>query len=506
MNNKWGVFMVTYENFKKIIEREKVVDEAVYNSLVMNNSVSLINSHFERYLNDETVADDQDKINRTSYFIELSDAKSVGEFYQLDMGDLQNLDLVKLYMKDIGSIPLLTEEEELLYCKKIKKLECELCKSGITIDNINERLVRIGYNFSAYEDNTLKKLEDKMFFVNKKIGEININSSSSSTELLIKANELKKLFDDMKLYYDYKELVDKFLHANLRLVVSIAKKHVNNGVDFLDLIQEGNVGLKRAIEKFEVDKGNKFSTYAIWWIRQAVTRAIAEQSRTIKVPVYFHEFICKVRRVENKLEHRYYRKPTNEEIIEEFYAIAKRELIKEGISNPTEKEIKKKADINKDKLYDARMVNQKNLFSLYNPIGEDEDSVLADFVKAPDYNVEDEVMEKFSGEYVEKVLSSLTKKELLVILLRLGFKLDDYITFEDFVLVICKKNSDLNNLDILKKLYVEFCNRPEIYTLEQIGQVFNVTRERIRQIEAKGMKKLQRRVKKDKSLYDNNLL
>ena len=152
------------------------------------------------------------------------------------------------------------------------------------------------------------------------------------------------------------------------------------------------------------------------------------------------------------------------------------------------------------------MVNQKNLYSLYTPIGEDDDSMLVDFVKAPNCSVEDDVMEIFTREYVEKVLSCLTKKELLVILLRLGFKIDEYMCFDDFKMVFCNKKADFINSDILQELYVGFCNNPNIYTLEQIGQVFNVTRERIRQIEAKSMKKLQRRAKKDISLSERNLL
>ena len=178
--------MITYENFKKVIEREKFVDEAIYNDLVMNNSVTLINNHFERYLNDSTVNDDQNKFNRTSYYIALSETNVDDE--QLDMGDLQNVDLLRAYLSDISCIKLLTEEEELLYCKKIKRLNNELLKRDITVENINDRLAKFGYNFGEHTDNTLRNLEDRMFYVSKFIDKINVSNGNDVNSLIVQVN------------------------------------------------------------------------------------------------------------------------------------------------------------------------------------------------------------------------------------------------------------------------------------------------------------------------------
>ena len=278
-------------------------------------------------------------------------------------------DPVRMYLKEIGRVPLLSADEEIVLAKQIEA--------------------------GAEEDATYKEIQ-------------------------LSKKAKKKLVD-----------------ANLRLVVSIAKRYVGRGMLFLDLIQEGNLGLIKAVDKFDYTKGYKFSTYVTWWIRQAITRAIADQARTIRIPVHMVETINKLIRISRQLLQDKGREPTPEEIAEGM-----------GITAERVREIQKIA---------------QEPVSLETPIGEEEDSHLGDFIEDQDAVAPDDAASYILlQEQIEDVFTCLTDREQQVLILRFGLK----------------------------------DGKPR--TLEEVGQHFNVTRERIRQIEGKALTKLRNRGKRDK--------
>lgn len=307
---------------------------------------------------DDDVDEDRDTASEKNISIDLSVDASVN----ID-------DPVRMYLKEIGRVPLLSADEEIVLAKQIEA--------------------------GAEEDATYKEIQ-------------------------LSKKAKKKLVD-----------------ANLRLVVSIAKRYVGRGMLFLDLIQEGNLGLIKAVDKFDYTKGYKFSTYATWWIRQAITRAIADQARTIRIPVHMVETINKLIRISRQLLQDKGREPTPEEIAEGM-----------GITAERVREIQKIA---------------QEPVSLETPIGEEEDSHLGDFIEDQDAVAPDDAASYILlQEQIEDVFTCLTDREQQVLILRFGLK----------------------------------DGKPR--TLEEVGQHFNVTRERIRQIEGKALTKLRNRGKRDK--------
>ncbi len=268
-------------------------------------------------------------------------------------------------------------------------------------------------------------LDDPVKVYLREIGRVPLLTSEEEVELAVKITEGNS--------YAKQRLTE----ANLRLVVSIAKKYVGRGMYFLDLIQEGNVGLIKAVDKFDYTKGFKFSTYATWWIRQAITRAIADQARTIRIPVHMVETINRLKKVQSQLLH-------------------------ENGFEPSEELIAEKMDLPVERVREIMRVAQEPV-SMETPIGPEEDSRLMDFIRDEDALAPDEAaLKTITNEDIDTVLKTLTPREESVIRLRFGLK------------------------------------DGRCHTLEEVGTEFNVTRERIRQIEAKALRKLRHPVRSNK--------
>ncbi|RUT96079.1 RNA polymerase sigma factor RpoD, partial [Mesorhizobium sp. USDA-HM6] len=287
----------------------------------------------------------------------------------------------------------------------------------------------------------------KEFTKNEKdaIKELRAEIQSLATETAISILEFRKIVNQVQKGEREAAIAKKeMVEANLRLVISIAKKYTNRGLQFLDLIQEGNIGLMKAVDKFEYRRGYKFSTYATWWIRQAITRSIADQARTIRIPVHMIETINKIVRTSRQMLHEIGREPTPEELAEK-------------LAMPLEK-VRKVLKIAKEPI------------SLETPVGDEEDSHLGDFIEDKMAILPiDAAIQANLRETTTRVLASLTPREERVLRMRFGIGM----------------NTD--------------------HTLEEVGQQFSVTRERIRQIEAKALRKLKHpsRSRKLRSFLDS---
>ena len=349
----------------------------------------------------------REKIDVNSFI----DSKSSGGIGGSDiMKALEDIDY------DISQVDIDSVSADDLDSEDFKELEQD-AKSYDPTENIDKFLSQEGL-----------AIDDPVRMYLKEIGKIPLLSNERETYLA------------EQISVGNKEAKDELIEANLRLVVSIAKRHVGKGMYFLDLIQEGNLGLIKAVEKFDYSKGYKFSTYATWWIRQAITRAIADQARTIRIPVHMVETIHKVSRTARQLLQEFGREPTTDEIAESL-----------GITADKVREIMKIA---------------QDPVSLETPIGEEEDSHLGDFVEDNDSPApSDSASYSLLREQLCNILKTLTPREEQVIKLRFGL--------ED--------------------------GRPR--TLEEVGKQFQITRERIRQIEAKALRKL-RHPSRSKTLKD----
>ena len=338
------------------------------------NGIDVLKISNDDDVDDDIILDEEDEVEVEKIDLSVPEGVSVE-------------DPVRMYLKEIGKVPLLSADEEIELAQNMED-------GAVAIEKIN----------------VLK-------------GRLDGASEEEKAEI---KEEIKKLQRDVDKGADAKK---RLAEANLRLVVSIAKRYVGRGMLFLDLIQEGNLGLIKAVEKFDYKKGYKFSTYATWWIRQAITRAIADQARTIRIPVHMVETINKLIRVSRQLLQELGREPSPEEIAKEM-------------SMPVER------------VREILKISQEPV-SLETPIGEEEDSHLGDFIKDDNVPVPaDAAAFTLLKEQLEEVLGTLTEREQKVLTLRFGL--------ED----------------------------GRARTLEEVGKEFNVTRERIRQIEAKALRKL----------------
>lgn len=338
------------------------------------NGIDVLKISNDDDVDDDIILDEEDEVEVEKIDLSVPEGVSVE-------------DPVRMYLKEIGKVPLLSADEEIELAQNMED-------GAVAIEKIN----------------VLK-------------GRLDGVSEEEKAEI---KEEIKTLQRDVDKGADAKK---RLAEANLRLVVSIAKRYVGRGMLFLDLIQEGNLGLIKAVEKFDYKKGYKFSTYATWWIRQAITRAIADQARTIRIPVHMVETINKLIRVSRQLLQELGREPSPEEIAKEM-------------SMPV------------DRVREILKISQEPV-SLETPIGEEEDSHLGDFIKDDNVPVPaDAAAFTLLKEQLEEVLGTLTEREQKVLTLRFGL--------ED----------------------------GRARTLEEVGKEFNVTRERIRQIEAKALRKL----------------
>lgn len=338
------------------------------------NGIDVLKISNDDDVDDDIILDDEDEVEVEKIDLSVPEGVSVE-------------DPVRMYLKEIGKVPLLSADEEI-------ELAQNMVDGAVATEKIN----------------VLK-------------GRLDGASEEEKAEI---KEEIKTLQRDVDKGADAKK---RLAEANLRLVVSIAKRYVGRGMLFLDLIQEGNLGLIKAVEKFDYKKGYKFSTYATWWIRQAITRAIADQARTIRIPVHMVETINKLIRVS-------------------------RQLLQELGREPSPEEIAKEMNMPVERVREILKISQEPV-SLDTPIGEEEDSHLGDFIKDDNVPVPaDAAAFTLLKEQLEEVLGTLTEREQKVLTLRFGL--------ED----------------------------GRARTLEEVGKEFNVTRERIRQIEAKALRKL----------------
>ncbi len=471
---------------------------------------------------DLSVDDDGDTGDAEAYALADSD-DSIGDISDLDSRRLDELEVdgsdpVRTYLREIGSTPLLSADQELRTCATFTaaSLLFEMRRSMLAIfpsayehfvaswlkllELIGEREIdppnlsnmlldgmRMPFNYNTQtvsamqeylralgwgQDQSIEQLSRPMFeitlcaivfpqpFVQA------LAEHVRHTTQLPEWGEVQTWMPDDNTAISHLDVVDRqaadardaLTRANLRLVVSIAKRYIGRGISFMDLIQEGSMGLLRATEKFNVWRGFKFSTYATWWIRQAISRAIADQARTIRIPVHLVESINKLARVQRRITQQHGREPTSEDLALEMDLLDEREVAAimeaEATGKPIEPALMRKLDGAVKRVQQIMRVSAEPI-SLQTPVGTEENSLLGDFIEdQSELSPVDSATLEMLKEQVRAVLTSLNDREREVLEMRFGFR------------------------------------DGKTHTLEEVGQSFGVTRERVRQIEAKALRKL----------------
>jgi RNA polymerase primary sigma factor len=416
------------------LEEQEVIDDSVRMYLHEIGRVPLLTAEDEKILAKHMEEGRRISEIKRDWIKKNGKQPSAAEIVLTVLGELaQEQDTIHVIQKELGLktsrsfIKSITNKEyrESIDAEIIPEL-IQRVAAGINrqVLDTEQIIINISININLVPRQVLDIIDDKLSFVemNELLKEKNFNASIQNFE-----SQLDLYFNNIG--WESEKAKKHLIEANLRLVVSVAKKHIGRGMSLLDLIQEGNIGLTRAVEKFDHHKGYKFSTYATWWIRQAITRAIADQARTIRIPVHMVETINKLLRVS-------------------------RRLAQEQGKQPSSKEIGQEMEMAPEKVEEIIKVSQLPI-SLESPIGDEEDSHLGDFIE--DRNTlppADVASRQLLKEQIEEVLNTLTPREQRVLQLRFGL--------ED----------------------------GRSRTLEEVGKEFNVTRERIRQIEAKALRKL----------------